>query len=250
MIKKLILFILLSLCVALQASAWNPMITTSGKSGAAVVDSCAGSLHHSWHMEDNTGAPELTPDVTVGGPPTGCSDTDAIGAVVGTAPAFVSDYYSDGALSIDLDALDEAFTFTANIAADDSKVTFDLYIVSYAAAGNYGDIMRIVYDANNQVIIRISDTSVIGFIRGGGTDDQIAISPSTGTWLNCEYQVKDGVDGNDHYINCSGTSAEEDDDVGTFASNATAIEVGDRYGDGPADVRLDNLYIYAGSDRW
>ena len=30
MIKKLILFILLSLCVALQASAWNPMIMTSG----------------------------------------------------------------------------------------------------------------------------------------------------------------------------------------------------------------------------
>ena len=30
MIKKLILFTLLSLCVALQASAWNPMITTSG----------------------------------------------------------------------------------------------------------------------------------------------------------------------------------------------------------------------------
>ena len=34
MIKKLILFILLSLCVALQASAWNPMITTSGTSAA------------------------------------------------------------------------------------------------------------------------------------------------------------------------------------------------------------------------
>jgi len=35
MIKKLILFTLLSLCVALQASAWNPMITTSGTSAAA-----------------------------------------------------------------------------------------------------------------------------------------------------------------------------------------------------------------------
>ena len=37
--KKLILFILLSLCIVFQASAWNPMIMTSGTSG---VFSCTG----------------------------------------------------------------------------------------------------------------------------------------------------------------------------------------------------------------
>ena len=41
MIKKLILFILLSLCLVFQASAWNPMITTSGTSGTSVF-SCTG----------------------------------------------------------------------------------------------------------------------------------------------------------------------------------------------------------------
>jgi len=40
MIKKLIFFILLSLCVALQASAWNPMITTSGKSESGATAIC------------------------------------------------------------------------------------------------------------------------------------------------------------------------------------------------------------------
>ena len=34
--KKLILFTLFSLCIALQASAWNPMIMTSGSSAAAI----------------------------------------------------------------------------------------------------------------------------------------------------------------------------------------------------------------------
>lgn len=226
--------------------------------GAFAVCDCSGTQTFCYTMEDNSNPS----DVTVG-TPTGCSDNDETGTWTGT-PAFSSAVGQPptmaGTLAFHVDNLDERVEFSVTagdlINLDDFKITFDLYVVSFPASATDHELLQVratTDPANNRIAIRIvNGGSIIARHygnAGAGAYDSITISSiSTGSWLACEWQAKDGVDGNDHYLACGATSTEEDDDFNA-ANDAGTLMVGDNSGDLAGEYYLDNLTIQP-SDRY
>jgi len=220
----------------------------------AIVDDCSGSLMFSWHMENA--------DIESGSP-TGCSDGDTTGSSAGT-PGFSEDYKIDGTYSLLINALDEGYTFTATdlINLDDAKITFSIYVTSFPQDGSgtgYHEIFNFHYsDWQNMISGTIYEDGERLIVKryGQGTDKEVLVSISTDAWYTCEYQVKVGVAGNDHYLDCGGPLyRDENDDDHTAAANSGVPDyflIGDIYGDAPTApgvYYIDNLKIYP-SDRY
>jgi hypothetical protein len=170
-------------------------------------------------MEDD----DSTPDVTLG-TPCGCSDGDEIGAETGS-PSFDATTQSDGTYSLLINALTEYYAFDISgvdlFDIDDFKITFDLYLGSYAGAGEWVYVWQAYYDADNLASVYIDATQVCGYQCAATVCNSVCISGlSTTTWYSCTYEGKDGIEGNDHKIVCGATSQEEDDDLGTVGNDA------------------------------
>jgi len=210
-------------------------------------DVCAAQdLMFSWPMENN----DITPDVTIHDvitDPCGCSDGDTIGA--GTAsPVFDGASYSDGSYSLYVDGLDDRYDFTVDtkdiIDPDDIKMTFDIKVTTYPASG-YAEVIRASYNADNNMVVQLIDIGVVRVLHIGGADsDSVEVSVATGSFVSCEYQSKQGVAGNDHYLICGATSDEDDDDMTAMAASMGYLQMGDHYGTGVAVYNLDNVKIY------
>lgn len=252
--KKLFLAIILSCFLVANARALSPtFLQLVAGSDTAACDDCSGSLKFAWHMEDN----DSTPDVTLGSP-CGCSDGDTIGVENGS-PVFSSAQKSDGTYSLHINALNERYVFTATeydvIDLRDLKLTFDIYIVSYPSGGTYTEFFTSTEgDANNFLVLRIAGTGTIINVstRSGGTQEYLSTPAiSTGSWISCEYQAKHNVSGVDHYMNCTGVAAvEEDDDFVNYTGDGSGdLIVGDNTGDEAGEYYLDNVKIDT-SDRY
>jgi len=232
---------------AVAAIAQIHPITTSVAAGEVACDVCAAQpLMFSWHMENN----DITPDVTIHDvitDPCGCSDGDTIGA--GTAsPVFDGASYSDGSYSLYVDGLDDRYDFTVDtkdiIDPDDIKMTFDIKVTTYPASG-YAEVIRASYNADNNMVVQLIDIGVVRVLHIGGADsDSVEVSVATGSFVSCEYQSKQGVAGNDHYLICGATSDEDDDDMTAMAASMGYLQMGDHYGTGVAVYNLDNVKIY------
>jgi len=209
--------------------------------GSGGCDDCSGDLKFAWHMEDN----DSTPDVTLGNP-CGCSDGDTIGAETGS-PVFSTTQKSDGTYSLHINALDEGYEFVVSgddlIEADNVKITFDIYVVSYPTGTLRHGLIRTAYDLNNNLALRLCDGAIQGSYRGNSTEDFIATAVATGSWVSCEYQAKAGVAGVDHYLKCGVNETEEDDDLLAMSASSTKKKYGDAYGDGAGEYYLDNVCI-------
>jgi len=218
----------------------------------ALVDDCSGSLMFSWHMEST--------DIESGSP-AGCSDGDTTGTAAGT-PTISTDRYTDGTHSLLTNALDEGYTFTPTglVDLDDAKITFDIYVAtapSNGSGGGYQEFFHTRYASwENYISALIEETGpVLKVWRSGqGTNQNVNVTITTGAWYSCEYQMKVGVAGLDHYLNCGGTPDEDDDDH-IAALNSGVPDyflVGDTYGSAPTTpgvFYLDNFKIYP-SDRY
>lgn len=240
--KKLFFVIIVSFFLTANAWALSPTFLQLVTGGDPVCDNCSGTLKFAWHMEDD----DATPDVTLGNP-CGCSDGDTIGAVTGS-PVFSTAQKSDGTRSLHINAIDEHYTFVVSsddiIEPDNIKITFDIYIVSYPAS-NYANCMSTATNSTNFLRLRLTTGDLQGKYMGGGEADYVGgVVVSTGTWVSCEYQAKTGVAGNDHYIICGETAAEEDDDLVATDGSMTSLDFGDNGGDSAGEFYIDNVKIY------
>lgn len=244
--KKIFLGIILSLFFAVNAGAMSGTYMQSIVGiGSVVCDDCSGTLKFAWHMEDN----DSTPDVTLGNP-CGCSDGDTIGAETGS-PGFSSVQKSDGTYSLHINALDECYTFDISsddiVIADDVKITFDIYIVSFPSDGYNHYFLEINKDVENYLQLRIEtegiNTRVRAIYEGNDVICSAYIAATTGSMLSCEFQIKTGVTGNDTYLICAAESVEEDNDLSAIIGETTALVFGDTQGTEAGEYYLDNVKI-------
>lgn len=210
-----------------------------------LCDDCSGSLKFAWHMEDN----DATPDVTLGNP-CGCSDGDTIGAETGS-PVFSTTQKSDGSYSLHINALFERYEFAISAddicEADNVKITFDLYIVSYPSAGASHNIIEVNKDGNNYTKIRLTGTTssvAVEYHANGTASDYLTVAVSTGAWVSCEYQAKTGIGDNDHYLKCGENSDEDDDDLVAMDGSLSSLVFGDTNGSGVGEYYVDNVKVY------
>lgn len=242
--KKLFFTIMVSFFFTVNAWALSPTFLQLVAGGDIVCDNCSGSTQFAWHMEDN----DSTPDVTLGNP-CGCSDGDTIGAETGS-PVFSSVQKSDGTYSLHINALDEGYTFDISsddlVTADDVKITFDIYIVSFPSEGNDHYFLEINKDTENYLQFRLetlTSTNIRAIYEGGDVICSIFVNATTGSMLSCEFQIKTGVAGNDTYLICAAESAEEDNDLLAIVGETTALVFGDTQGSEAAEYYLDNVNI-------
>ena len=240
--KKLILSILFILCLSFQASAFNPMIVVSGSgSGGVVCDDCSGATMFAWHMEDD----DSTPDVTIGNP-CGCSDGDKVGAETGT-PAFSGAQKSDGELSLLINGGAEYYTFVVDaddiFNMDDFKITFDIYVTSWPTASGQHQIWAASGGTHNaQIFLDDQAIDQIGFCKNAQC--VYAPTPATGEFISCVAEAKDGVEGNDMYMSCTGDEPGEEDMDHDASTSSTSMTIGDVSGGDPTGVYyLDNFKI-------
>jgi len=247
--KKLILiFVALSFFSVCFAGSIQDMHKAEiARKNATVVtcDVCSGTLIWSWHMEDD----DATPDITIGNP-CGCSDDENTTGTKSGSPVFSTTQKSDGSLSLFVDTLNYDYTFgIGSISVVDIKITFDIYIVSYPASGQYMSFLAFREATPNDDFLYLQIHETGGVIQanysGWNAQESIQVAVATGSWVSCEYQFKDGVAGNDNYIICGETSTEEDDDPSALHEAITTLEVGSAVGTGTGSYYLDNVKISA-----
>jgi len=244
--KRLLLLIFIPVLFAVLADARMSLMQLGG--GFDVVcDDCTGATKFAFHMEDD----DATPDVTLGSP-CGCSDGDEVGAETGS-PAFSSAQKSDGTYSLHINAIDEYYEFDANggeIDHDDFKITFDIYIVAYPDAGDWEkcDIWSSYHDANDFFKLQLEDRTggsynVTAHVERDSVAEDVHVEVATGSFVSCEWQFKDGVDGNDHKLTCGVTTDEDDDDPAGHDTTPTVMRFGESYGTDNCEYYLDNFNI-------
>ena len=156
MIKKLILFILLSLCLAFQASALTPMIMTSGNG-----NSCDTTSIVYWNRFEDT---DLNGDCTGDGAPYACcSDLNTGTCDYSTASGtgtLTNAVIGTGAVKYGVNGLDsrtafERLTMASPTATldDEGKVGFYLRIVDFQTGGQ---LFRAFANSNNHFTLNLS----------------------------------------------------------------------------------------------
>jgi len=248
--KYFLLVLLVIFCFGFR----SPHLRVVAIKNASSCDDCTGATQFAFHMEDN----DSTPDVTLG-TPCGCSDGDTIGAETGS-PAFSAVQASDGTYSLHIDAFNEYYEYDINandiINPADFKIIFDIYVVSMPSDDQWKrfEILGAAGDADDYVSLYLEDRGateeITGAVNCQGTEETINVVITTGAWkTSCEWQFKDGVAGNDHYLSCDGNTREDDDDPTTFGTTPTTLYFGDERGTEVEEYYLDNVKITA-SDRW
>ena len=222
---------------------------------------CTNGLMFGWGFENTT---------VTSGTPAGCSDGDTTASAVAsisldTAAGIGGPY--NGTYSLLINALDEGYSFTPSsndiVDLDDIKITFKLYVDSApqkTGGAGYQEFFLVYYDDgsaiwNNYISALIEESGpVLKIYRAGqDTNHSVSITISEDTWLSCEYQMKAGLgSGYDTYLNCNGTSDEQEHGNLTSEGDAEYMLFGDQLGSAdiaPGVFYLDDVRITL-SDRY
>ena len=240
--KKLILFILLSLCIALQASAWNPMIMTSGTS-AAVCDTT--NIVFWWRVEAlDFSADNGTTDYSIGDDVgTFASDaainTDARYGTTGNGLDIPSDYDNVYFEATNLTALDDEgragfWVYFNNLTSPDGAVLFRVYDAST-------DVFRLRIEAPDELEAFWRDAS-ISRTMVVTTDANIVIN----TWYWIEVAWKTSTNYREIFVNGSApTQTGAGTTINSFGTAVVNFGWGDTDGAAPTEIDfyIDNVMI-------
>lgn len=243
--RKLFLTLLCFLLFSVSANAGMRLLTPGGCdiSAPGYDCDCTNGAKFCWSFENTT--------ITTG-TPAGCSDGDTTAAATGS-PALDSGQVVSGTNALHINALDEYYQFLVSsndlVDPDDFKITFSLYAVSCPGTStNKMDLIRIANGAGG-------DSSSIQLYNNGGqcsvrhnhysegSGDNLIVAISTGSWISCEVQIKQGVGDTDHYLACGENSTSNDDDPVAFSADATTLEFGDLGGNEAEEYYLEDVTI-------
>lgn len=208
---------------------------------------CSGTVTLCWSAEHET--------TLTSGTPGGCSDGDT-SLTKNNSPEISTTQVVTGTYSYRINANAENYSLSLSsddlADTEDIKVTFEMYIATFPTTSDKLEVFRVTDHSSDQyIVLRVvgTDSKLAAYGYWGGTAEGVVVTGlASATWLSCEYQAKQGVAGNDHYIACEASSTEEDDDHVSRASGSGngsgVVYFGDVSGTGgTGDVYIDDLTV-------